>query len=124
MQETTKGTSKPTSAGESGSQKSSALKPWVIAGKLLPLESRQTVSVERATDTQFQAWLVAAGLDDLVDDDGIVAWSFDDRVRVINFALRAGRVVPFVEEQNNSNNSENNSESELLEGDEQAQEAV
>jgi hypothetical protein len=97
---------------------------------LLPSARRggQAVSIEQASDPEFQAWIEASGLADLVDDDGIVEWSFDDRVRIINFALRQGRTLHFVEdlenEQNNSNNSENNSESELLEGYEARQEAV
>jgi hypothetical protein len=100
------------------------LKPWEIAVKLLPSANGQTVSVERATDAEFQAWITASGLSDLIDDDGIAEWSFDDRVRVINFVLRKGRLVPFVEGENNSNNSPNNSDSELFEMDNTASEAV
>jgi hypothetical protein len=79
--------------------------------------------VELASDAQFQAWIDSSGLSDLVDDDGIVGWSFDDRIRVINFALRQGRVLQFVEE-NNSDNSAKNAEPELFAGDKSASEAV
>ena len=90
-----------------------ALKPWEIAEKLLPFASG-AVDVEHASDAEFQAWIDASGLGDMIDDAGIMAWSFDDRCRIINHALRAGRVLSFAE--NNSNNSENNSESELFGG--------
>ena len=123
MQETTKGTSGHTSAGASGSLKSAALKPWEIAAKLLPSASGQ-VDIEHASDSEFQAWVDASGLADLIDDDGIAAWSFDDRIRLINFALRQGRNVPFLEPLNNSNNSGNNSPEELFRGNEAASEAV
>jgi len=58
-----------------------------------------------------------------VDDEGNAAWSFDDRIRVINFALRQGRTLQFAGE-NNSDNSENNSDSELFGDDKSALEAV
>lgn len=92
------------------------LKPWEIAAKLLPSESG-LVSVEQASDAEFQAWVVSSGLSDLVDDDGIPEWSFDDRCRLLNFALRKGYALKFVANENNSNNSPKNSEKELFEGD-------
>jgi hypothetical protein len=122
MQETTKGTSKPGNEAASGLQKNVALKPWEIAVKLLPLENG-LVDIEHASDAQFQAWIDNTGLSDLVDDEGIAEWSFDDRVRVINFAIKQGRSLQFAGE-NNSDNSENNSDSELFEGDNPASEAV
>jgi len=124
MQETTKGTSSPGNVGASGLQKNVALKPWEIAVKLLPSANGQIVDVEHATDAEFQVWIVSSGLFDLVDDSGIVGWSFDDRVRVINFALRKGRSLYFLESENNSNNSSNNSESELFGNDKAASQAV
>jgi len=65
----------------------------------------------------------ASGLNDLVDDDGIAGWSFDDRVRVINFAIKQGRTLNFADE-NNSNNSVSKTEPELFEGDKPASEAM
>lgn len=123
MQETTKDTAKPGNVVASGLQKNVGLKPWEIAVKLLPCASGQTVSVEHASDAQFQAWIVASKLDDLIEAGGIEAWSFDDRIRVINFALRSGRSLQFADE-NNSNNSEKNTEPELFEGDNPASQAV
>ncbi len=43
-----------------------------------------------------------------IRDNGIAEWSFDDRVRFVNFALQRGVSLPFVEQ--------NNSDSELFEG--------
>ena len=123
MHETTNGTSKPGNVGASGSQKSAVLKPWEIARKLLPSGNGQTVDVAHASDSEFQTWTVANNLSDLVDDDGIAEWSFDDRCRAINFALRKGRQLHFAEPENNSNNSPNNSESELFGDDETASQA-
>lgn len=123
MHETTKGTPNHTSAGVGGSQKNAALKPWEIAVKLLPSANDQTVDVEHASDADFQAWIESNGLTDLVDENGIAEWSFDDRCRVINFALRSGRSLIFAGE-NNSNNSLNNSDQELFGGDETASQAV
>jgi len=62
-------------------------------------------------------------LNDLVDDDGIEGWSFDDRVRVINFAVKQGRTLNFADE-NNSNNAVSNAEPELFGGDNSAPEAM
>src|SRR5579859_3063365 len=124
MQENTKNTAKPGSAGASGLQKNVGLKPWEIAVKLLLFASGQAVTVEQATDVEFQLWVLESKLEDLIDENGIAAWSFDDRIRLINFALQQGRNVPFVEQQKNSNNSENNSDSELFGSDESASQAV
>ena len=118
MQENTKSTARPGNAGASGLQKNAGLKPWEIAVKLLPSGENAVVDVEHASDAEFQAWIDVSGLSEMIDDDGIAAWSFDDRCRIINHVLRSGRVLQFVE--NNSNNSENNSESELLDSGESA----
>jgi len=90
----------------------------------LPSASGQTVDVEHASDAEFQAWIEASGLGDLVDDAGIAEWSFDDRCRVLNFALRKGYALKFVEGKNNSDNSPNNSDSELLKPPDAASEAM
>lgn len=100
------------------------MKPWEIAVKLLPSVNGQAVDVEHASDAEFQAWIETSGLSDLVDDDGIAEWSFDDRCRIINFALRKGRKLSFVEGENNSENSANNSGSELFGGDNPKSEAM
>ncbi len=76
------------------------LRPWEVAVKLLPIENEQTVDVEHATDQQFQEFVTSIGLP--VDDAGIPEWSFDDRCRAINHALRYGLWISFADEENNS----------------------
>lgn len=85
------------------------LPPWEIAAKLLPIDGG-VVSLKDATDDQFQAFVVSTGM--RIRDNGIAEWSFDDRIRFVNFALHRGVSLPFVEQ----NNSENDSDSELFEG--------
>ncbi|MFL5628740.1 MAG: hypothetical protein ACJ788_24430 [Ktedonobacteraceae bacterium] len=90
---------------------------------MLPSASGQLVDVEHASDADFQAWIEKSGLSDLVDDAGIAEWSFDDRVRTINFALRKGIVLELLDTENNSNNSSINSNSELFKDDNPASQA-
>ena len=71
------------------------LRPWEIAVKLLPTASGEPVSVEFASDEQFQIFIAGAGIP--IDEEGIVEWSFDDRCGVINHALKYGLVLPFVD---------------------------
>lgn len=98
MQKTTSDTSDPGSAGVSGLPKKT-LRPWQIAAKLLPsLADGQPIRIDCASDEDFQAWVVANKLQDLVDDNGIAAWSFDDRIRVINGAIRRGISLQFAGE--------------------------
>lgn len=73
------------------------LEPWEIAEKLLPIAKGKPVSVERATDAQFQTWIAEQGIP--VDDSGFPEWSFDDRCGVINHALSYGVQLQFFEEQ-------------------------
>lgn len=89
MQKSTKDTSIPTNVGASGLPK--RLPPWVIAAKFLRTASGQSVDVEHATDADFQQFVEQHKIP--VDDSGIAAWSFDDRCRTINFALRKGIVL-------------------------------
>jgi len=48
-----------------------------------------------ATDAQFQRFVQVAGIP--VNENGIPEWSFDDRCRVINHALKYGVKLPFVD---------------------------
>jgi hypothetical protein len=102
MQKTTPDTSSPGNEGKDGLGNTkpvkadpTSLKPWDIAEKLLPIANGQTVSVEFASDAQFQAWIVAQGVP--VDDAGIAEWSFDDRCGVIMYALSRGIALQFAE---------------------------
>ena len=94
------GTSNPTSGASDGLQSTKAgttsLEPWDIAEQLLPIENAQPVSVEFATDAQFQDWITSQGIP--VDEQGIAEWSFDDRCGVIMYALEHGIVLQFAED--------------------------
>jgi hypothetical protein len=59
------------------------------------------VRVLDATDEQFEAFIRAIGIAVKAGEEG-EKWSFDNRCRAINFALKRGRHLPFV----NPNNSE------------------
>lgn len=116
MQATTSGMFDPGSAGASGLQPMT-LKPWEIAVKSLLTASGGLTDVEHASDTEFQAWIEANNLQDLVDDNGIVEWSFDDRCRIINFAIRQRLPFHFADEtipSEESNNSDGGIVSELF----------
>ena len=93
------GTSNHTSEASDGLQsmkvETISLEPWDIAEKCLPIENGQAVSVEFATDAQFQAWIAAQGVP--VDENGIAEWSFDDRCGVIMYAVEHGLTLHFVE---------------------------
>lgn len=90
-----------------------SLEPWDIAEKLLPIANGQTVSVEFASDAQFQAWIASQGVP--VDDAGIPEWSFDDRCGVIMYALSCGIALQFADEKNSETIPENNSDPDFLE---------
>lgn len=95
------GTSDHTNVVNDGLQNTKAdntslqLEPWEIAEKLLPIVNAQPVSVEFATDAQFQAWISAQGVP--VDENGIAEWSFDDRCGVIMYAIEHGLSLQFAE---------------------------
>jgi hypothetical protein len=87
---------------------------------LLPGTSSQVMD---ASDKEFDAFVRASGLQ--VQDAELIDWTFDDRVRFINYARNRG-IDPFnVPNTNNSeetqkqfnNNSENELTPELFDGD-------
>ena len=94
------GTSSHGSAVSDGLQSMKAeaisLEPWDIAEKLLPIENEQPVSIEFATDAQFQTWIASQRVP--VDEQGIAEWSFDDRCGVIFYALSNGMTLQFAGE--------------------------
>lgn len=61
--------------------------------KLLPIADGQSVRVMDATDAQFQTFVQSAGI--VVEENGMSDWSFDDRCRLINHALKYGIPLPF-----------------------------
>ena len=108
-------TSNVGSAVQNGSQLTplERLRPFQIATMLLP---GTNVQVMDATDAQFEAFLVSVGL--AIVDGEIAEWSFDDRVRLINFARKNGIDLFAEPNKNNSDQEqeqfENNSETELI----------
>jgi hypothetical protein len=57
------------------------------------------VRILDATDEQFEAFIRAIGIAVKAGDEG-EKWSFDNRCRAINFALKHGRTLPFVDPNN------------------------
>jgi hypothetical protein len=55
----------------------------------------QPVSLEDATDDEFDAWVQAQAIP--VKENGISGWSFDDRCRLVNYALAHGYTLTFVD---------------------------
>src|SRR5260221_593583 len=114
MQKSTSATATPMSGESVGSENMRQisqqpamrqLPPWEIAVKLLPIENGLPVSIEFATDAQFQDWIVGQGVP--VDEGGIADWSFDDRCGVINHVLAHGAGLHFAGENNSETIPEN-----------------
>ncbi len=94
----TNNTSKPTNGEESGSAGTNnvaQLDPWVIAHLLICKRDEQPVSIEDATDDEFDAWVQAHDIP--VKENGIQGWSFDDRCRLVNYAFAHGFSLAFVD---------------------------
>lgn len=96
-----------------GSPMFKRLRPWEIAVKSWHTDEGRLVDVEHATDAEFQQLIERTPL--TVLDQGIAEWSFDDRCGVVNYARKHGVIIPF--------ETENNSEKELFEAAQPAQEA-
>ena len=58
-------------------------------------KSVSSASIAEASDNHFQEWIASHNVP--VDDDGIVEWSFDDRLDVICYALENGLSLTFVD---------------------------
>src|SRR5215471_10017807 len=94
----TNNTSKPTSVEERGSAGTNSalqLDPWIVAHLLMCKRDEQPVSLEDATNDEFDAWVKAHGI--FVKENGISGWSFDDRCRLVNYALAHGFTLSFVD---------------------------
>ena len=94
----TNNTSNPTSGEESGSSDTNSqlqLDPWDIAHLLICKRDEQPISIEDATDDEFDAWVKAHAI--AVKENGIHGWSFDDRCRLVNYALAHGYTLTFVD---------------------------
>jgi hypothetical protein len=94
----TNNTSKLTSAEGSGSADTNSrlqLDPWIVAHLLICKRDEKPVSIEDATDDEFDAWVKTHDIP--VKENGIQGWSFDDRCRVVNYALAHGYTLTFVD---------------------------
>ena len=98
------------------------LNPRQIAVKLITVAGGSPVSVLDATDEQFEAFIKQIGIPVKAGDEG-QRWSFDNRCRAINYALKYRLHLPFVDT-NNSEPNKNNSDSELLPRPEPAPQAM
>ena len=89
-------TAKPTSEGKTGLEDTKSavqLDPWEIADLLICKRGEQLISIEFATDAEFDTWVQANTVP--VKDNGISGWSFDDRCRLVNYVLANGGVLDF-----------------------------
>jgi hypothetical protein len=94
----TNNTSNLTNGEESGSvdtNKAEQLDPWIVAHLLICKRDEQPVSIEEATDDEFDVWVKTHDIP--VKENGIQGWSFDDRCRVVNYALAHGYTLTFVD---------------------------
>ena len=90
--------SNPTSGEESGFADTDShpqLDPWEIAHLLICTRHEQPISIELATDDEFDTWVKTYGI--AVKENGITGWSFDDRCRLVNYALAHGYTLTFVD---------------------------
>ena len=71
------------------------LDPWDIAHLQICKRDEQPVNIEDATDDEFDAWVKAHAIP--VKENGITGWSFDDRCRLVNYALAHGYMLTFVD---------------------------
>lgn len=106
----TSNTQKPTNGGESGlsAMKPLELDPWEIADLLICKRGEQLISIEFATDDEFDAWVKTNSIP--VAENGITYWSFDDRCRLINHVLANGGVLQFADRTRIPEQPETNSE--------------
>lgn len=81
------------------------------------------MTVLDATDEQFEAFRVAVGIPVDEKEEG-KKWSWDNRIRAINHALKYRLKLPFVEENSVPVPNKNNSPSELFKGDKPSSEAA
>ena len=94
----TNNTSKPTNEEEHGSSDTSSvlqLDPWDIAHLLICKRDEQAICIEDATDDEFDTWVQEHSI--AVKANGIQGWSFDDRCRLVNYALGHGHALEFVD---------------------------
>src|SRR5262245_23970918 len=94
----TNNTSKPTNEDEPGLSATKPLlqlDPWDIAHLVICKRDEQPICIELATDDEFDIWVNTNEIP--VKENGIYEWSFDDRCRLVNYALAHGRTLHFVD---------------------------
>src|SRR5690242_11094245 len=94
----TNNTSNRMNGEESGSadmNKDTQLDPWIVAHLLICKRDEQPVSIEDATDDEFDAWVRTHDI--TVKENGISGWSFDDRCRLVNYALAHDYTLTFID---------------------------
>ena len=94
----TNNTSNRTNEEESGSANTNSqlqLDPWIVAHLLICKRDEQPISIEDVTDDEFDAWVKTHGI--AVKENGISGWSFDDRCRLVNYALAHGYTLSFLD---------------------------
>ena len=62
---------------------------------LICKRDEQPICIEDATDDEFDAWVKTHAI--AVKENGIHGWSFDDRCRLVNYALAHGHALTFVD---------------------------
>lgn len=90
-------TLKPTNEEENGLHDTKVqpeLDPWEIADLLICKRGEQVVSIEFATDDEFDAWVKTNSIP--VEENEITGWTFDDRCRLINYVRTQGGSLEFV----------------------------
>lgn len=70
------------------------IEPWESAGLFVAKRGSRLITVEYATDAEFQSWVEWNGLH---PNKSFPEWKFDHRFYVINHALSHGRQLQFVD---------------------------
>lgn len=111
QKQATTNTLKPTGGEENGSiatKQFMELDPWEIADLLIYKRGEQLISIEFATDDEFDAWVKTNSIP--VKENGISGWTFDDRCRLVNYVLANGVTLEFVDGTTLPNTNKNNSD--------------
>lgn len=94
----TNSTPKPMNEGKTGlsdMNPNMQLDPWDIAELLICKRGEQSISIEFATDDEFDAWVKTNSIP--IKENGIAGWTFDDRCRLITHVLTRGGILEFVD---------------------------
>jgi predicted GIY-YIG superfamily endonuclease len=70
--------------------------PWVIAEQSWYTDDGRIVNVEHATDAEFQQFIESADIQ--VKNKGNREWPFEERCRIISYAMIRNWALPFIEQ--------------------------